>query len=203
MENSYFDIVVGAVVLLLGLKGLINGFFKELFGLVGIIGGIFVASRFGNAIGEYLNSNILHFENSAMINFAGFLGVLAIFWFAMIAIGNMFKKLSSASGLGAVDRIFGFVVGSSKFFLIAAVIAYSLNNIDAIKDKLQPQMKHSFLFPVMVEVGGIIMHIDTTKFSGKVGETIDSGVEKTTQTLNEQIDKQAQDLANSVKDGLK
>ena len=42
MEFSIFDLVVGSIILLLGLKGILNGFFKELFGLIGIVGGIFI-----------------------------------------------------------------------------------------------------------------------------------------------------------------
>ena len=49
MDLNYFDMAVGSIVLLLGLKGLLNGFSKELFGLIGIVGGLFVASHIGGA----------------------------------------------------------------------------------------------------------------------------------------------------------
>ncbi|MCD8477442.1 MAG: CvpA family protein [Sulfurospirillum sp.] len=38
---SMFDIISLALVLILGIKGIINGFVKEVFGLLGIIGGVF------------------------------------------------------------------------------------------------------------------------------------------------------------------
>ncbi len=177
MDINYFDIVVGAIVLLLGLKGIINGFFKEMFGLVGIIGGIFIASRFGETVGQKISDLFFHFENSAAINFTGFLVTLAVFWVLMIALGSLFKKLGSASGLGVVDRIFGFIIGSGKFFLIAAVIVYAMNNINAIKTKLEPMMQNSFLFPVMAEVGGYIMHLDPTEVSENMAQTIEKGTQ--------------------------
>lgn len=177
MDINYFDIVVGAIVLLLGLKGIINGFFKEMFGLIGIIGGIFIASRYGEAIGQQISDLLFHFENSAAINFTGFLATLAVFWIVMIALGSLFKKLGSASGLGMVDRIFGFIVGSGKFFLIAAVIVYAMNNINAIKTKLEPMMQNSILFPVMSEVGGYIMHLDPTEVSEEITQKIEDGTE--------------------------
>ncbi len=177
MDINYFDIVVGAIVLLLGLKGIINGFFKEMFGLIGIIGGIFIASRFGETIGQQISDLFFHFENSAAINFTGFLVTLAVFWIVMIALGSLFKKLGSASGLGMVDRIFGFIVGSGKFFLIAAVIVYAMNNINAIKTKLEPIMQNSILFPVMSEVGGYIMHLDPTEVSEEITQKIEDGTE--------------------------
>ncbi len=165
MDINYFDIVVGAIVLLLGLKGIINGFFKEMFGLIGIIGGIFIASRYGEVIGQKISDLIFHFDNSAAVNFTGFLATLAVFWMVMIALGSLFKKLGSVSGLGIIDRIFGFIVGSGKFFLIGAVIVYAMNNIQALKTKLEPVMKSSVLYPVMVEVGGYVMHIDPARIT--------------------------------------
>ncbi len=177
MDINYFDIVVGAIVLLLGLKGIINGFFKEMFGLIGIIGGIFIASRYGEVIGQYISDLFFHFENSAAINLTGFLATLAVFWIVMIALGSLFKKLGSASGLGAVDRIFGFIVGSGKFFLIAAVIVYAMNNINAIKTKLEPMMQNSILFPIMSEVGSYIMHLDPTEVSEEITQKIEDGTQ--------------------------
>jgi len=187
MDINYFDIVVGAIVLLLGLKGIINGFFKEMFGLIGIIGGIFIASRYGEKVGQEVSNLIFHFENSAAINFTGFLITLAVFWVIMIVLGSLFKKLGSASGLGIVDRIFGFIVGSGKFFLIGAVIVYSMNNINAIKSKLEPVMQNSILFPVMAEVGSYVMHIDPTEMSQDIAEKIEEGTETVSTTAKEMI----------------
>ena len=46
MENiSIFDIISLSLIFILGIKGVINGFIKEVFGLVGIVGGIFTATE--------------------------------------------------------------------------------------------------------------------------------------------------------------
>jgi len=72
MEFNYFDLVASIIILLLGLKGILNGFFKEIFGLIGIIGGIFIASRFGSDVGNYLNDLIFNFTNEGAVSFTGF-----------------------------------------------------------------------------------------------------------------------------------
>lgn len=213
MELNYFDLVVGIIILLLGLKGIINGFFKELFGLIGIIGGIFVASRLGDSVGGLISDTIFKFESDAAISFVGFVATLIIFWAGMIILGMLFTKLSKVSGLGPVDKLFGFIVGSGKFFLIGAVIAYAVYNVQAIRVNLQPMMKSSFLFPVLVETGSIIMHIDPAEISDDLNNTIDEGVKAAQEQINdakdaiadkvdETLDESAEKIKQSVKEHI-
>lgn len=189
MELNYFDLIASVIILLLGLKGIINGFFKELFGLIGIIGGIFIASRVGDQVGEYLSNMIFNFSNTSVIKFTGFLVTLFVFWIAMIMVGLIFKKLSSLSGLGPVDKIFGFVFGTGKFFLIASVIAFAVYNIQAIRSTLDSSLKNSILFPVFVETGKFIMKIDPVEVQNEVNKTIDN----TTQSIKQNVQKSVQD----------
>ena len=201
MEINYFDIVAAVIILLLGLKGIINGFFKEAFGLVGIIGGLFIASRIGGSVGTYLNDLIFNFSSPSAVSFLGFLTTLALFWLLMVFVGYIFKKLSSLSGLGPVDRILGFVFGASKFFLIAAVIAHAAYNIKAVRSTLDSVMHTSILFPIMVETGAYIMKIDPVGISNDVNTTIDTVVntktkdelQKIKKQLKEQIQKRTQE----------
>ena len=189
MDINYFDLIAAITILLLGLKGILNGFFKELFGLVGIIGGIFVASRVGDSIGQYLSDLIFHFSNHAAISFTGFLVTLALFWALMVAVGYTFKKLSALSGLGIFDRILGFVFGASKFFLIAAVIAFAVSNVKALKPTLDSAFSNSVLFPVLVETGGFIMKIDPSDVGTDLNASVKDATQKVSNTLNETKDK--------------
>lgn len=160
---NYFDVAVGSIVLLLGLKGLMNGFSKELFGLIGIVGGLFVASHIGGPIGRFLNESLLHFETSTAVNLVGFVFTVGIFWLLMVALGAGFKRLSSLSGLGIVDQILGFFVGASKFFFIMSVIVYALFSVTAIRENFGAKMKDSIFFEPMVATGNFILHIETSE----------------------------------------
>jgi len=198
MEFNYFDLVASVIILMLGLKGIINGFFKEVFGLVGIIGGIFLASRVGDSVGQALSDMIFKFENSAAISFAGFLTTLAIFWIIMIGIGYIFKKLSLLSGLGIFDRILGFVFGASKFFLIAAVIAHAAYNIKAIKTSIDGPMANSFLFPALVSTGAFIMKLDPVEIS----DDINNGIDKVTQEVTKSVKTSTQEMVEKTKEEI-
>ncbi len=210
MELNYFDLVVGVIILLLGLKGIINGFFKELFGLIGIIGGIFVASRLGDSVGSLVSDTIFKFESGAAVSFVGFIATLIMFWAAMIVLGIVLTKMSKASGLGPVDKVFGFIVGSGKFFLIGAVIVYAVYNIKAVRVNLEPVMQNSFLFPIMVEVGSVVMHIDPAEVSQDLNDSIDSGVQaaqkqldKANDAVSEKVDETLDASAEKIKQSVK
>jgi membrane protein required for colicin V production len=196
MEINYFDLIAAIIILLLGLKGILNGFFKELFGLIGIIGGIFVASRMGDSVGEYLSNLIFNFSNHAAISFTGFLVTLALFWMLMVAIGYAFKKLTALSGLGIFDRILGFVFGASKFFLIAAVIAFALNNVKAFKPTLDSAFSNSVLFPILVETGGFIMKIDPIETT----EDLNASLQNATQKI---VDSKVKETVEEIKNELR
>ena len=198
MEFNYFDLVVSVIILFLGLKGIINGFFKELFGLLGIVGGIFVASRVGDEVGQKLSDMIFKFDNDAAISFTGFLVTLATFWLLMVGVGYIFKQLSNISGLGAVDKIFGFVFGASKFFLIASIIAFSAYNIKAIKNSIDSSLQNSVVFPIMVKTGQYIMKIDPTE----VSKDISSSVEDAGKSVNDAIESSAKQIVDETKEQL-
>ena len=207
MEFNYFDLIASILILFLGLKGIINGFFKEVFGLLGIVGGIFVASRMGDTIGLYISNMIFKFENNAAISFTGFLITLASFWLIMISVGYAFKKLSSMSGLGSLDKVLGFVFGASKFFFIAAVIAHSIYNIRVIKSSIDENMSTSFLFPILVETGSFIMKLDPVDITEDINDTLqeskeliqESMVNETKKQIKEQIMQTSPEIADEIK----
>ncbi|MDD2829076.1 MAG: CvpA family protein [Sulfuricurvum sp.] len=163
MDMNYFDVAVGSIILLLGLKGLLNGFSRELFGLVGIVGGLFIASHIGGAIGNFLNTTFFNFQSSAAINLVGFVFTVGIFWLFMVALGAGFKRLSTLSGLGPLDQGLGFIVGASKFFFILSVIIYALFSVTAIRENFGEKMKSSIFFEPMFATGNFILHIETDK----------------------------------------
>lgn len=179
MENvSIFDIISLSLILILGIKGVINGFIKEVAGLVGIIGGVFVASRFAREAGAFIDTNIYHIQNSASLYLMGFVCVLVIFWLLSIFIGYVLESVLKISGLGFIDKLAGFAIGSAKIFLIFSILAVTLSNIAFIKEKVDTTLEKSFMFPIFVDVGHYIVKQDPNEIVKKVEETTNSLSEK-------------------------
>lgn len=163
-EINYLDLVVVSLVLILGIKGIMNGLIKELFGLLGIVGGVYVASRNATQVGELISQNLFQMDNGAMLLLVGFVSCLAVFWIGMIIVGQIISQLIQMSGLSGLDKILGFGFGAGKIFLIFAVIFYALSNIAIVRQNTERYTAESMMYPILVDVGGMIMELDRSAF---------------------------------------
>lgn len=173
-DFNYFDVTIGAIVLILGIKGLINGFIKEVFGLVGLVAGVYFASRFSETAAALIDTNFLHLENTSLLKLIGFLAVLTVIWVGATLLGSIFSRLSDASGLGFLNRLFGFIAGGGKYFIIFALIVTALSNVALIKDNLEKYVKESILYPYLKATGSYLINLDTSALgldSSKIAET--------------------------------
>jgi len=161
MENiSLLDLVSLALIAFLGVKGIFRGFVKETFGLIGIIGGIYVASRYAQSAGEFLDAHLFHLQNKNSLYLIGFIAALIVFWLFAVAIGSILGKLVSSSGLGVVDRVLGFFVGAAKVFMIFSIIIYVLNSIPVFKASVENIFKGSIMYPYFTSMGAKIVQFD-------------------------------------------
>jgi len=161
MENiSLLDLVSLALIAFLGVKGIFRGFVKETFGLIGIIGGIYVASRYAQRAGEFLDAHLFHLQNKNSLYLIGFIAALIVFWLFAVAIGSMLGKLVSSSGLGVLDRVLGFFVGAAKVFMIFSIIIYVLNSIPVFKASVENIFKGSIMYPYFTSMGAKIVQFD-------------------------------------------
>ncbi len=190
-DFAIFDLIILTITLILGLKGLFRGLIKEIFGIIGIIGAIFVASRISKEIGDLI-APILVLENEATIKLIGFITAVLFVWIIVYSAGVIVSKIFSASGLGVVDRIFGFIFGAAKIFLIFSVIAYSLYQVQSFKKVIDEKFSNSSVMPHLISVGSYIIKLDTTTISNSIDKVVDTAKNSTI----------IKETTNSVKDGV-
>ncbi|MBQ7135351.1 CvpA family protein [Campylobacter sp.] len=167
---TWFDIIVIAVVVILGIKGVINGLIKEVFGLIGIIGGVIIASRNANLVGEQISLYLYELSDSAEF-FFGFLLALLLFWFVCLLLGNLLSKMLKMSGLGFVDRLLGFFVGAAKIFLVLAILAAIVSKISILNQKISPYFEGSKVYPILLSAGQFIMAMDISSVKDSAENT--------------------------------
>jgi len=161
MDINLLDIVVLALVVLLGLKGLIRGLIKEVFGLVSVVGGVFFASRFADAFGTYIHSGFFPIENAGVRSLVGFVILFALIWAAVQLAGTILAKMMKVSGLGFVDKLGGMAVGSAKIFLVFSIIAYGFGSVNFVRDMLKSKLDDSVMYPILFNTGSYIVNIDS------------------------------------------
>jgi membrane protein required for colicin V production len=156
----YFDIIIGSIVLILGLKGLLRGFVNEIIGLLGLIVGVFLGSRFNLVVADFINENIYKFQNDALLKLIAFMSILALIWWGSIVAGSAFSKLVNMSGLGFLNNILGFITGGGKYFIIFALITAALSNIEVVKSNFITKVQDSILYDPLLKTGSYLINID-------------------------------------------
>ncbi len=221
---TIFDMVIVGITLVLGLKGLFRGLIKEVFGIVAIIGAIFVASRFAIDTGNFI-APFLALESQSTIKLIGFVVSLIGFWLIVYLLGIIFSKMFAESGLGLFDRIFGFFFGAAKVFLIFAVIAHALYQINSFRKVIDEYTQGSFVTPHLLSVGSYIMKLDTSSLTNssndvadttkktieevkkdvekKIKEEVIEKIDKTTQEIKENTQKQIEDASKKLENTIK
>lgn len=171
VDFNYFDITIGAIIIILGIKGFMNGFIKEVFGLVGLIGGVYFASRFAQKGAEFIQENFIQLDNMQLLKLLGFLVVLIAIWTGSTIIGTLISKLTNISGLGFMNRLMGLIVGGGKYFLIFALIVTALSNVKLVRETMEKHIKDSVLYPYLKQSGAYIINLDPKEFGIKKEST--------------------------------
>jgi membrane protein required for colicin V production len=167
----WFDAVIIGITLILAIKGFFNGLVKEIAGLVGLIGGLYLASLFYHKAGVYINNNLIEIKNHSAVDLVGFIAVFIGFWLSAVFIGFLLNKILKISSLGVLDKILGFIFAGAKFFLLISIIIAMLYKVEFIKEKTQKYVKNSFVFPICLTAGDKILNFspkDLEKLSKNV-----------------------------------
>jgi membrane protein required for colicin V production len=185
MENiNYFDVIVLALTIMLGFKGLLRGFIKEVFALLGITVGVNLASGNAQYIGKLISIKFIPIDNDNILLLTGFIATLILVWNVAYVLGIVMSKIFSLSGLGIFDRLLGFIFGTGKVFFIFAIIVYALSQVKVINEKLLKFTKNSVVYPKLKQVGKIIIQIDPIKVQNEITKNIDFAVKKTKKTMD-------------------
>ncbi|TSA86644.1 CvpA family protein [Helicobacter mehlei] len=164
----YFDVTLAVLILLIGIRGFYKGLIDEVAGLLGIVAGVYLASRFAGVAGEWFSGHIYHIPNDSLATLIGFVIVLASIWIAFLILGVFVSKLVNLSGLGIIDRVLGFIFSCAKMFLVFAFLVYGLSRLSAMKDVDQYLRTHSQIYPYMQEVASHIMQLQGVRELSKV-----------------------------------
>ncbi|MCH9740189.1 MAG: CvpA family protein [Epsilonproteobacteria bacterium] len=159
MEFTTFDLIIIGLILFLSLKGLVNGFTKELFNFIGLIGGVAVASRMNTTVGEFINSTIYPITNEPALKLTGFVAALLIVWILFSFISSILDKVSSSEA-GFFSRVLGYIMTAVRYVAIFALIIVGIQKSEFLTEKLEQYYVGSQLFPTLSDIGTQLLNIE-------------------------------------------
>ena len=153
---SYFDIIVGILLILAGLTGLKNGLIKELAGLAALLLGIIMAVRFSWVTAGFL-SEVFHTQYMGII---AFLITFVVVVIVVHIVATLIHKLIHAVALGVFNRILGLVFGIIKAGFIISIILLGLNAFGLEHSVVPPrEQEKSMLYPPVRQAAPMIFDL--------------------------------------------
>lgn len=194
METKhYVDIAVIIIVAVLGLRGLKNGLIHEIMGVLGVVLGIYFASKYCIDGAKYIELVGLSFENRYILLMLAFILILALVWIGFLVLGVIVARFVVILPEIAIINYFGgYVFSALKYFVILCVVVYGLTQVGFLKDPIKNLTEGTRSYPIMYEVAEKIMSIealqDLQKQYVEVEETAKKEVKKAaTKAANEVV----------------
>ncbi|PWD99651.1 CvpA family protein [Marinilabilia rubra] len=141
---SYFDIIAGILLILAALKGLKNGFIKELAGLAALLLGIIFAVQFSDVMADFLSG----FFFSRHMGIIAFLLTFVLVVVVIHLLANLLHTLINAVALGIFNKLLGLVFGIIKAGFLISIILLGLEVFGLEKSIVPPgEQQRSKLYP--------------------------------------------------------
>jgi uncharacterized membrane protein required for colicin V production len=122
---SWVDLVIVILVALSALRGFAEGAIRQIFGLVGLVGGLLI----GTAIAPSLSTHITHAHWRPVLALGIILAMSVIGSALGGLLGSVVAKFAHAFMLGPIDRIAGVVVGAIVALVLCWLVAGILSSV--------------------------------------------------------------------------
>ncbi len=155
---NFLDIILG-LLLLWGLyKGLKNGLFVELAGLVALIAGIYGAIHFSYIAGEYLSERMDWEER--YIKIAAFLITFSAIVLLVHFSGKLLTKIADFAMLGLLNKIAGGIFGVVKVAVIlGALLIFFEKATASLRPDDSKMINESVLYSPLRDIGALVFSL--------------------------------------------
>ena len=133
-EINILDLVLAVIMVLFAIRGLYKGFLAEVAGLVGLVGGVFVAGHYYGQLGRQLS---LYIKDPSWAYILAYVLILCAVLVVVALVTRLLHKLLTAAYAGWIDHLAGAVAGFLKGFVICALMVallrYFLQDADFMR----------------------------------------------------------------------
>ncbi len=188
------------ILVLLGLvtvRGYFRGFFQELAVLVGVIGGVIVASRVYLLLADLLSRWVTNPQYARIIGFAVIL--VAVYWLTRL-VAHYLQRLLYHLYLDSLERLLGAGFALAKGALL---IGFSLMFVGLVIPKDSKLLAESRTAPKLVGLAEQALDLLPPDFKQQIDDTLKKwrkGGRKSVKEALEGTREQMEDVARSLKD---
>ncbi len=192
-----FDIIVGLILAAYLIQGLRKGFFTEVMGLAGVIGGILAGIIGAGALGRRLSEVLPDFFGKEIVALIlCFAALFIVVYLVARKVGGFFTNLSEKLYLKGFDRVLGGVVGALKGGFILSLILMFIS-FTALQKPLKPYQKDSFFHkPLYNLVPQLYKHL------GSPEELPEAVKEILNQSRDQFLDDATKELKKDIQDAI-
>jgi membrane protein required for colicin V production len=149
---NWLDVVIVILLIFAVWEGWRQGVITQILGLAAVVSGIFLAWRFGHAIGSWLGM-----EGTAAA-IAGFAIVLVVVVVAVVLVGRLTRGLFRIVGLGMFDNVLGVIFSALKMSVIVGLVMLLVEIADP-EGRVVPESvkERSAMYGAVNRVNGVIV----------------------------------------------
>lgn len=151
---NWLDVVWLIVIVFFLVRGAMKGFFREIFGLLGVFVGLIVAVNYSQGVGNIIRGEITRLSPQVAkgISFAIiFVGIALIGGL----IGLVFHGISRSSPVKGIDRGGGLILGLLEGGVVCSVILIFLT-ISPLAENADRWKKDSTMSPYLMKIGPFV-----------------------------------------------
>ncbi len=169
------DIIIICVIVLFAILGFKDGFLRKLFGLIGLLVGFILATKFMGVLGKLI---IEWFEFAPYFSYP--LAFFSIF-LAVILVFILLSKWLGSRGtiVKTLNRVAGGILGAAQGVLIASIVLIALKFADIPSEETKSK---SILYPQIINIAPKVFDFALTVYpeSKSFFEEIEKNLKKYT-----------------------
>ena len=129
----YLDIFIGIILIFALVRGMMNGFIKEIASTIGFLLGLLVAATCYETLGEYLTV-----DGSEVNMFTSIVAFLLLWIIVPIIFGlfaTLITKMLNHTGLGIVNRLLGGVLSMAKYLILLSCVLNVMVSLNILNNE--------------------------------------------------------------------
>jgi membrane protein required for colicin V production len=156
MNETHLNILDWSLVIVMVFcyfRGILRGAVSQVFGVAGIMGGMYVATHYQQRVAPLIHEAFPRFADHGI---ASFLLLLFLTWFCIGIAGYWISGFMRQAGLRPMDRFFGAAIGLVKGGAIAIAVVTVLMSVLPANN---PVLRDSRLAPYAVKMAKIVKSV--------------------------------------------